>query len=501
MHIYQNLLSRCLTTFAFGVGHGRQKAIRRRQADRHRRLHLPQRLRLSPAGACTSIPESADGPQELASIGRFASDHGSPAWEPMTIYHNTILADDAGRYDYGTSGLSAGVGRGTRRRVFNNIIVQADELPGSLPAGGEPRLPGRPQPALERQGRPGLPGRALRQVPAVEGLRGEQGPLPGGLDRQDRFADPKFVKYDPDWKGPIDLRLQQGSPAIDSGLSLPADWSDPLKQADAGKPDLGAVPLGAGPCRVGVQGRLTLFGDSVSSAASAFEPAPFLARTGTPLSQKPAALVKGYPAFDADYLEYVHRRQGIPVEVFDRERGWLNPKDYGRYRTVMLVGSLLRAKMEPNKYEGADFEHVRKYLEQGGTLLVMRSGLDPLATPAGREFLASLTGGNPKQTAVTMRIRQADHPWVKHLDAKAEHPWLTSKNVAPLRIDQGNAIIGSADGSQALLYRLPVGKGQLIYVGWEIAESIPHGRLPSTPERERVFEDQIRILRNLADAK
>jgi len=45
IHIYQNRLSRCLTTFAFGVGHGRQKMTSGRKTDRLRRLHLSQRLR------------------------------------------------------------------------------------------------------------------------------------------------------------------------------------------------------------------------------------------------------------------------------------------------------------------------------------------------------------------------------------------------------------------------------------------------------------------------
>ena len=51
VHIYQNRFVRILTTFAFGVGHGRQKTTRPtgRQADRQRRLHLSQRLRFPPA--------------------------------------------------------------------------------------------------------------------------------------------------------------------------------------------------------------------------------------------------------------------------------------------------------------------------------------------------------------------------------------------------------------------------------------------------------------------
>ena len=35
--------------------------------------------------------------------------------------------------------------------------------------------------------------------------------------------------------------------AIDAGVDLPGDWPDPLRTKDAGKPDLGALPLGAEP--------------------------------------------------------------------------------------------------------------------------------------------------------------------------------------------------------------------------------------------------------------
>src|SRR6185503_1541251 len=51
-------------------------------------------------------PTSAEGPQEITSHARFAGDHGGPAWEPMTVYHNTIIARDDKGYDYGTHCLS-----------------------------------------------------------------------------------------------------------------------------------------------------------------------------------------------------------------------------------------------------------------------------------------------------------------------------------------------------------------------------------------------------------
>ena len=33
--------------------------------------------------------------------------------------------------------------------------------------------------------------------------------------------------------------------AIDAGVEIPAEWPDPLRKMDKGKPDIGALPLGA----------------------------------------------------------------------------------------------------------------------------------------------------------------------------------------------------------------------------------------------------------------
>lgn len=58
-----------------------------------------------------------------------------------------------------------------------------------------------------------------------------------------------------------DLRLQEGSPAVNPGQPLPAEWPDPLREADKDAPDIGALPLRAAPWGVGVDGRISIFGD------------------------------------------------------------------------------------------------------------------------------------------------------------------------------------------------------------------------------------------------
>jgi hypothetical protein len=43
------------------------------------------------------------------------------------------------------------------------------------------------------------------------------------------------------------------------GLPLAANWPDPLRGNDSDQPDIGALPLGAAPPRIGIDGRLSLF--------------------------------------------------------------------------------------------------------------------------------------------------------------------------------------------------------------------------------------------------
>lgn len=165
--IYQNVISGCIMTFAFG-GDAR------------------------PGSAVHVFRNILDG-------AAVVSDHGSPPWDSMRWYHNTILADP--RFLFRTSHIKAG----QTWQVFNNILLKGRQTTGKA------------QPGADWGGN---------------------------------------VAGDPQFRKPGDFRLKAASPAVDAGVLLPADWPDPLRKADKNKPDAGAIPLGSDRLRVGRFGRL-----------------------------------------------------------------------------------------------------------------------------------------------------------------------------------------------------------------------------------------------------
>ena len=162
---YQNVISGCIMSFAFGGG-----------AQLSTDVHVFRNV------------------LDAAAV---VSDHGSPPWESMRWYHNTILANP--RFI-----LSSRTG-GRPWQVFNNLLLM-----GKATAG-------KPQEGAEWGG--------------------------------NYAGEPAFAQ-------PGDFRLPTDSGAIDAGVALPADWLDPLREQENGKPDAGAIPSGSGRLKVGRHGRL-----------------------------------------------------------------------------------------------------------------------------------------------------------------------------------------------------------------------------------------------------
>ena len=196
--------------------------------------------------------------------GHLVGDHGGPIWTVMHVYHNTILRETPSFRDYFLFGLGAQGLRHSERDVFNNILVQMDKVPGAgfagikeaanLREGGNVLWGVKDGAALT-----GDPFAKFRASPLFSESRKSYEP---GWTTQDRVADPKFVSLATDRAKSPDLRLQPGSPAVNTGIALPAEWPDPLRTADKDAPDIGAIPLGTPAWGVGVDGRIPLFGEA-----------------------------------------------------------------------------------------------------------------------------------------------------------------------------------------------------------------------------------------------
>jgi hypothetical protein len=194
--------------------------------------------------------------------GHLASDHGGPTWPVMHVYHNTLLRHTPVFRDGYLFGLgSAGLAR-TERDVFNNIFVQSDQVPGI-------GFVGMTQAANVREGGnliwglkegPQLKSDPFAKFRASKLFEESRNRYEAGWTTHDLVADPKFVRLQVDQAAPSDLRLLADSPAINQGQPVPAEWPDPLREADKAQPDIGAIPAGAEPWRIGVDGRIPLFG-------------------------------------------------------------------------------------------------------------------------------------------------------------------------------------------------------------------------------------------------
>jgi hypothetical protein len=151
--------------------------------------------------------------------------------------------------------------RNTERDVFNNLFVQTERVPG-LNFGGMKQAEKLREGGNLMWGMkdgPTASGEALtkfRKSPLFAESRKE---YEAGWTTHDRIADPKFVNLPTDESHYADLRLKPDSPAHNAGQPVPAAWPDPLRQSDQSTPDIGAVPAGVDPWKVGVDGRIPVF--------------------------------------------------------------------------------------------------------------------------------------------------------------------------------------------------------------------------------------------------
>jgi hypothetical protein len=245
VRVYQNYLARSLSTLAFAAD-GKDQAGK--VASFYRNVF--------------DLRAGINGPNGFTAA-RICGDHGSPIWKPLRFYHNTVLLPQTPWRNYYAGGLATAT-TGTERTILNNIFYFARGTPGFVfDRGGEQLADGNLHWSAEVVEK--APGDFLTRarVPAPKRFNWfeeSKKSYPPGWTAHDVFGDPRFVRADPAGPGGADFGLRPGSPAIDAGVPIPDDWPDPVREHDAGKPDVGALPAGLAAWHVGIDGRFTASG-------------------------------------------------------------------------------------------------------------------------------------------------------------------------------------------------------------------------------------------------
>ncbi len=256
--IYQNYVSRCLSPFTAHAKKPNPVAsepgsgiyLYRNVIDLRRGTYKAPPTAADPSGAYY------DQPTEI-----IAHDHGSPIHPVAYVYQNTFLMKEGsfrGYYAFSWGAHTAG----TTRRVFNNIFVQVQGVPGmnvtGMSAADDFEADGNLYWSVREGGKQTWDFfEKFRQSPLFAASKQRYAP---GLGAGDRFGDPQFISLDAEGKKPLDPRLAPGSAAAGGGVELPKNWPDPLRSASGAKADMGALPHGLTPWGVGVRGRLSLAG-------------------------------------------------------------------------------------------------------------------------------------------------------------------------------------------------------------------------------------------------
>ena len=247
IHIYQNRISRCLSSLAFAEsGRGVKNEISEGVYVYRNLFDLREPVHYG---------HPRDAAYRYTSPGRVGADHGGPIWDPLFFYHNTII----GQRTVAFSGLSDHT-RGTSRRVFNNVLVQIEGLPGLRLPRANDDFQADANLYWSTTAGPGSKGDFFAKFRASKAFEQSKQRYAPGFTTHGRFGNPRFASFSDDWREADDVRLQPASPAIDAGIELPKGWPDPLRASDKGAPDIGVIPFGAKPWGVGINGRVAVFG-------------------------------------------------------------------------------------------------------------------------------------------------------------------------------------------------------------------------------------------------
>ena len=296
IRINQSRISRTLTALAFGVGHGRQRTI---NEQGHKQLGAECVFVLNVFDCRDPVlyQQPTSGP--ITTYGRIAGDHGSPVWEPILFSTNTVYSQASPWRNYYAAGLARGMKGGTTRNISINQFIHES----------------------------GMPGEVLPQQEAD--LKTEK-----NIHWSNEFRDKGREKFLNKFRS--------------TAIFIKTKWTeDDFYLSPEEAPSwLGANLMKA----VGARGRLTIEGKPRPNypIQPLIEISPGITETlyktdqtrRYPLKGK-AAMVKGYPAFDAPILQFAMEKAGMDVEVFEKE--WLQVEEFSKYDCVVFLGSTTRA--------------------------------------------------------------------------------------------------------------------------------------------------------------
>ncbi|MBM79675.1 MAG: hypothetical protein CMJ78_03655 [Planctomycetaceae bacterium] len=247
IYVYQNIISRCLLTLTL---HEMDADESPTEIDAATGVFITRNIFDLRRGTFTGPPKQPDETGAyLSGKCNLTGDHGGPDWPNYFFYHNTVLRKDRswrGYYGFGMGGRGT---RRTKRRVFNNIFVQIEGMPGLNfgSATDDIVVDGNLHWGLVDG--PSFEGDYVKKFGRKMAFRRQ--PYPEAWSKHDQFADPKFTKFETNATAAFDVRLQPNSATIDAGVEIPKEWFDPLRSTDSGVPDLGAFPVGADALVVG----------------------------------------------------------------------------------------------------------------------------------------------------------------------------------------------------------------------------------------------------------
>jgi len=223
---------------------------------------------------------------------------------------------------------------------------------------------------------------------------------------------------------------------------------------------------------------------------------------------KPSFLIRGTDGRDAAFISKILVERQAIHHLANR---WLPTSEYKKYALVAIAGLPEIPSFEQANYQVDDLERVEEFLKEGGSLLLMGAATGVFGSQSGQRFLKRLTGKKepPRDDSGDVTtVLLPEHPWTEHLLPKKsendidtikeedlekveeeaegaapgllkdtelstapvlykQHPWLIRSKFHWLYPTKGNRILGKRSGKTAL-YQLPVGKGQIISIAWDM---------------------------------